>query len=150
MPYLPWDSSMSVGVEELDEQHRALVAVLNNLHDALMDGTFSQVLAAREEALAGLERYVTTHFAAEERYQQRIGYPELAAHRKLHEDFTRQVSGYRGAARRGEQVLSSELVRTMLRWVHDHLMDEDSKYARYAAARAAAPEGQGVTSRKLS
>lgn len=143
MPFIPWDSSMSVSVEELDEQHRALVDVLNHLHDVLMDGSFPQVLAAREEALAGLERYVSTHFAAEERYQERIGYPELHAHRRLHEDFSRQVSGYRAAAADGTMILNSDLVKTMIRWVHDHLEEEDRKYARFAAGLQCAPAPAG-------
>lgn len=135
MPYIPWDPSMSVHVEELDEQHRAFIAVLNNLHDVLMAGTFGQVLGARDEALAGLERYVSTHFAAEERYLESIGYPDLQGHRALHEAFARQVSGYRGEAGNGGQVLNSDLVKTMITWVRDHLVDEDSKYARFAAGR---------------
>jgi hemerythrin len=143
MPFLPWDATMSVHVDELDEQHRALIAVLNHLHDVLMAGTFPQLFAAREEALTGLERYVATHFAAEERYQERIGYPDLPAHRKLHEDFARQVGGYRAASRNDAQVLNSDLVKTMIRWVHDHLVDEDSKYARFAAGRLGQPAAAG-------
>jgi hemerythrin-like metal-binding protein len=136
MPYILWDASMSVGLPELDEQHREFIAVLNDLHDTLMEGTFSEVVQARDRTLEGMERYVDAHFASEEAYMERIGYAGLAGHRALHEAFSRQVHGYREAIAKGEQVLNSELVRTMIRWLRDHLETEDRKYALVAAGHA--------------
>lgn len=133
MPYLPWDASLSVNVPELDEQHRAFIGVLNDLHDVLMEGQLQEVFAARGRALAGIERYIDTHFRAEEEYLAGIGYPLLDEHRRLHERFAAEVKGYRAALAAGDQLLNSELVKTMIRWVRDHLAGEDRKYARYAA-----------------
>jgi hemerythrin len=59
----------------------------------------------------------------------------LAQHRRLHEAFTAQVRGYRTAIAAGEQVLNSDLVKTMIRWVRDHLATEDRNYAAFAAGR---------------
>jgi len=63
----------------------------------------------------------------------RIGYPSLAEHRRLHEEFTARMRGYRTAIAAGELVLNSDLVKTMIRWVRDHLATEDRKYAVFAA-----------------
>jgi hemerythrin-like metal-binding protein len=131
MPYVRWDSSWSVGVPELDEQHRAFVQVLDELHDVLMAGDFHEVLEARDRALDGIERYVWTHFSTEEQYMAGIGYPGLDQHRQLHEQFTAQVKGYRAAIASGEQVLNSKLVKAMIEWVRDHLVGEDRKYAAF-------------------
>lgn len=133
MPYLPWDSSLSVNRQVLDEQHLAFIQALNDLHDTLMTGGFSEVLQARDRTLEKIESYVDTHFETEEEYMAGIGYPGLAEHRLLHEKFAAQVRGYRSAIAAGEQVLNSELVKTMIRWVRDHLAAEDSKYAAFAA-----------------
>ena len=133
MPYLLWKSSLSVNVPALDEQHRAFIQVLNDLHDTLMAGGFRDVLLARDRALEGIEVYVRTHFASEEAHMASIGFPLLAEHRRLHAEFAAQVHGYRTAIADGEQVLNSELIKTMIRWVNDHLAAEDSKYASYAA-----------------
>ena len=136
MPYIPWDPTWSVGVRELDEQHREFIQVLNELHDVLMAGGFSEVLRARERALDGIDRYVRTHFPAEEEHMERIGYPWLDEHREQHAQFAAQARGYRAASASGEPVLNSELVKAMIDWVHSHLVAEDSKYAAFAAGLA--------------
>lgn len=132
---------MSVNVQELDEQHRAFIRVLNDLHDTMMGGEFREVLLARDHALAGIEQYVESHFRSEEEYMAAIGYPWLAAHRRLHEEFSARVHGYRAALAAGEQVLNSDLVKAMICWVRDHLVAEDSAYASFAAGLRAADTG---------
>lgn len=134
MPQVLWDQSMSVGDERLDAQHREFIEVLNQLHSALMTAHFPGVLAARELALEGMERYVREHFADEEAFMGRIGYPDLAAHRALHEEFAVRVRRLRADVESGRTVLSSDLVRTMLEWIRDHLLSEDGKYAAWAAS----------------
>jgi hemerythrin len=41
---LAWKPEYSVGVSELDQQHKGLVAMMNELHDAMMQGKGSEVL----------------------------------------------------------------------------------------------------------
>lgn len=133
MPCLPWDASLSVGVPALDEQHRAFIQVLNELHEILIAGEFRDVLLARERTLAGIDQYISTHFPAEEEYMAGFGYPFLAEHRRLHEQFAAQVRRYHTAIAGGELVLNSELVKTMINWAREHLATEDRKYANFVA-----------------
>ena len=35
--FLQWSEEISVGVEELDEQHKVLVNLINDLHDAMQE-----------------------------------------------------------------------------------------------------------------
>lgn len=135
MPYFPWEPALSVNVAELDQQHREFIDALNQLHDTLMRGKFSEVLRARDRAMEGIETYVGTHFSAEERYMESIGYPGLEEHRALHREFATEVQKYRMAIAAGELVLNSELVKSMIRWVREHLAVEDSKYAAFAVGR---------------
>jgi hemerythrin len=135
MPCLAWDPSMSVNVPELDEQHRSFVGVLNELHDTLMQGEFHDVLIATELTLERLEKYVGEHFRTEEEYLSRIGYPDINEHRRKHEEFAARVRALREAYASGEGVLNTDLVKTMVVWLSDHLVAEDNKYAVFAAAR---------------
>lgn len=138
MPYIPWEPALSVNVAELDQQHREFIDTLNLLHDTLMRGRFSEVLRARDRALDGIETYIGTHFSAEERYMESIGYPGLEEHRALHRGFVTEVQKIHMGIAAGELVLNSELVKSMIRWVREHLVVEDSKYAAFAAGRAQA------------
>jgi hemerythrin len=135
VPYIEWDTSLSVGVDELDQQHRHFMQVLNYLHDRLLRAPGHELLEARRLTIEGLQEYVDEHFAAEERYMHHIGYPDLPRHRRLHEEFTARVRGFRSAMEGAGQLLSSELMKELLTWFHQHLTTEDRKYRQYAASR---------------
>ena len=40
MPLIDWTEKMSVGVEEIDNQHKELVDIINHLHDSLKTNSF--------------------------------------------------------------------------------------------------------------
>ncbi|MGD1098576.1 MAG: hemerythrin domain-containing protein, partial [Bryobacteraceae bacterium] len=63
-PFVTWNDSWLVGVREIDAQHKNLVSILNQLHEAAMQGHGNDVLG---KILDSLVRYTTAHFAAEER-----------------------------------------------------------------------------------
>jgi hemerythrin len=44
MPLFAWDESLSVGYEPIDEQHKRLIALINKLHDAMIEGKGQEVL----------------------------------------------------------------------------------------------------------
>ena len=74
--------------EELD-----FIKAVNDLHDALMEGTLPELRKARNVALDEMERYLQHHFESEEHFMDGIGYPDLPAHRKLHREFAARVAG---------------------------------------------------------
>ena len=73
-PALRWDEGLRLGVEEIDAQHQALLGHCNELVEAIRQGHGAEALG---KTMAKLRDYTATHFAAEERYMERIGYPEL-------------------------------------------------------------------------
>ncbi len=80
-PLLTWNRSLSVG--EIDEQHIKLIYMANALDDAMKTGNGNSVLSM---IFSGLVSYTATHFRDEERLMAAYGYPELALHKKQHED----------------------------------------------------------------
>ena len=36
--FISWNDKISVGIQEIDEQHKRLVALINNLYDAMVEG----------------------------------------------------------------------------------------------------------------
>ena len=63
MPFAEWSDEFSVGVEKIDRDHKRLLALLNELHDALEAGERPEVTG---KVLDGLVLYVGYHFAHEE------------------------------------------------------------------------------------
>jgi hemerythrin-like metal-binding protein len=133
MAQLEWDDYMSVGVPEIDKQHRDLIAAINRLYEIVMKGDLGEMRAARQRALDDLDEYVRHHFTSEEKFMEDISYPGLAEHRHMHKDFARRIEGFRTDLRNGDLLLTSELMKTMLQWFRDHFLDEDGKYAEFHA-----------------
>lgn len=133
MPLMEWNDKFSVGIEVFDSDHKTLVRMLNDLHDA--------VVAARSEAvlgkiLRGLVAYTKTHFAREEQYMEKHGYPGLAEHRKQHVALTQQVLAVQQKYESGETtVLGMEVMGFLKDWLVKHIQGTDSGYSEFLRAR---------------
>jgi hemerythrin len=73
---------MSVDVKMLDNDHKRLAILINELHDGLMAGRDSKDL---ERIFDELIAYSRVHFAHEERILAEAGYSGAAAHKQEHE-----------------------------------------------------------------
>jgi hemerythrin len=137
-----WTSSLELGIEEIDEQHRELFRRGERLYHAMRHGQ----AAGAELTLASFRDFVLSHFEFEERWMQRADYPDLPAHRDAHRDFAdrlhRVTSEYR---RHGptEEVAES-LLGWLEAWLRDHIGGEDRALGRWASAHDASPARQGA------
>jgi len=64
MPLLEWTEDMSVGVPELDVDHKGLIVVVNRLEASVNDPERRNVV---RQCLYALLRYAEIHFKREER-----------------------------------------------------------------------------------
>ena len=90
MALLIWQDDLDTGIGVIDQQRR-IVEMINTLHQTQQQG---QRLAVGD-VIAELVDYTLSHFAFEEELMEEAGYPFCAAHKRVHEVFTRRVSEYR-------------------------------------------------------
>ena len=125
MPLLTWNDSFSVGVRAIDSQHSTLVAILNELYDAMMQGHAKKVTGP---LLHKLIKYTREHFTAEEAMMSAAKYPGLAGHHREHEKLTKQVGEYAVRFERGECTVNIELLKFLRTWLTDHIQHTDKAY----------------------
>lgn len=128
-----WNPTFCVGVAEMDEHHKKLFILINQLVDchAARDETTSEKF---HDALSGMFDYTQVHFKAEEDYLQRIGYPQLPAHEKKHAAFVEKMTTYSMAASHG--VLDCEdAYHYMREWLLSHILKSDMQYRRFVEGR---------------
>jgi hemerythrin len=77
-----WDEKMSVGVKAMDDDHKALVGLLNEMSEALDSEQERKVLGA---VLERMIQYTKDHLAREERLLAEHGYPDCTEHHKGHD-----------------------------------------------------------------
>jgi hemerythrin len=129
MPLMTWNDKLSVGVAALDNVHKKLVSLLNELFDAMNSGHGKDALG---KILDGLIEYTKFHFAHEEKLFAQTGYPESDAHKQLHADFARQVLEVQQKYKSGATgTLSLEVMRFLKSWLMDHIQGTDMKYGPY-------------------
>lgn len=127
-PLIEWTEDFSVGVQEIDEQHKRLVSMLNQLNEAMKLGQGKQVV---DRILFNLGDYVQRHFATEEAYMEAGSYPELERHKDIHRRLTAKVKDYMERYEKGEPGLTLELLDFLTGWLKNHILQTDKAYSPY-------------------
>lgn len=128
IPLMTWDDALSVGVEEIDNQHKKLIAILNELHHAKAAGKGDATL---KSVLRELVDYTHTHFAYEESLFATHGYPQEAEHVKAHVALKAQVVAFGEAFESGKASLSADLFMFLRNWLNGHIRGNDRRYTPF-------------------
>ena len=129
MPLMTWSEKLSVGVKQLDDDHKKLVGMVNQLYDAIQSGHGKDSLG---KILAELITYTTVHFAREEKFFAQTNYADTAAHKKQHDDLTKQVLDVQQKYKAGVSgTLSLEVMNFLKNWLITHIQGSDQKYGPY-------------------
>ena len=135
--FVQWTSSMDLGLNDIDSQHRMLVDYINDLHSAM-----SNHRSAREllEILHKLRNYTSTHFRDEEKHFVHTDYPLVKDHLKIHREFEAKVDEVERGIKEGTVTLSMDLLSFLKDWLVKHIMGMDTQYVPYVkkSAKAAA------------
>jgi len=128
MALLNWKDEYSVNIKEIDDQHKKLVEMINELHEAMVQKKAKEVLGG---VLSKLVSYAATHFANEERLMQGNGYPEFAGHKEKHEKMTAKVIALQKDWQAGKAALGIEVSQFLRDWLDKHILGTDKKYAPF-------------------
>ena len=133
MPLMNWSDKLAVGVTVLDNDHKKLIVMVNQLFDGIQSGHGKESVG---KILDGLIAYTKVHFGNEERYFSQTGYPAAPAHKQEHDDLTRQVVSVQQKYRAGTtNVLSLEVLNFLKNWLVKHIQGSDQKYGPYLNAK---------------
>ena len=129
-----WDDSFSVGFSPIDNQHKELVLMTNELFQNCKEGDAIADMAIGRTFKKAME-YAKNHFSEEEGYLSQVFYPDLAAHKKLHFNFMFELVGILSDFEAGNAV-PIEMARFLKTWLLNHIAVSDKKYAPYVAKLA--------------
>jgi hemerythrin len=129
MAFIDWNKNMSVGVERLDEDHRKLIAIINQLHDGIQAGHKREIL---DQVLHELVEYTKVHFANEERLFAQTDFAGAAVHISEHESLVQRILNVaRHFEDRPVSVLDYELMSFLQTWLLNHIQTTDKKYSAW-------------------
>lgn len=128
MEKVHWNDSFNIGHEKIDAEHRKMVEIIAGLHASLSRGIVNPQVGV---ALKELVNYTQEHFATEEGEMKQSGYPGYEAHKKLHEEFTKQVVKLLRDLKRGDSVNVFQLITLAKNWLSDHILTHDKKLGEF-------------------
>ncbi|WP_283149045.1 bacteriohemerythrin [Silvimonas soli] len=137
-PLVQWHEGLSVGIQEIDEQHKVLVNLLNELHVAIHQHH------GRAASIATLERladYTKIHFTVEESLMRILGYPDYENHKQHHEVLISDLESFQQRVAAGDAI-TFELLHFLRNWLTHHIQEGDQRYSSFFLQRGAQPKWQ--------
>jgi hemerythrin len=133
MALMTWTEKLSVGVGVLDDDHKKLVGMVNELYDAMQAGHGKEKLGG---ILDRLVQYTKFHFAREEKLFAETGYPASGPHKEQHEALTRQVIEVQKKYNAGAvATLSVDVMHFLRDWLVKHIQGSDQSYRAHLNAK---------------
>lgn len=132
---MKWTDSLSVGIEQIDFQHKTLINAINELFDACSKGMGRKKIT---ETLEFMKNYTVTHFKDEEEVQRKCGYPDFVNHKKIHDDFVKQVIVYSNRLEtEGPNIsLVVDFNKFVNSWLMEHISNEDKKIGQFINSKS--------------
>jgi hemerythrin len=124
----PWNETYSVKIGIIDMQHKNLVKIVNDLHQAMVEGNGRDELG---KILSSLISYTQAHFKTEETFMESHRYPGYANHRVEHERLTRTVVELQSKFQRNEVGLTIEVMDFLKTWLSKHILGTDKLYGPF-------------------
>lgn len=120
---MAWNDKLSVGVAKIDEDHKRLVCLINELYDGIIAGRSDELLGGILDELVAYTQY---HFAREEKYCEKIRYISTDAHKKEHHSMILWVTDVQNRYRNQTLVAPSlEVMNYLKDWLFDHIIRSD-------------------------
>jgi hemerythrin len=131
MAMMEWKDEYSVGVTAMDNQHKQLVSMVNQLYEAMRQSKGDAVIGS---ILPSLILYTKSHFAAEEKIMKYAEFPGLAAHQALHQQLTKQANELMEKIKAGKMVATVSVAKFLKDWLVNHIQGQDKQYGRHIAS----------------
>lgn len=125
MSVIIWKNEYSVGNAELDQGHKKLMSMINQLHLAMLEDRGKKIV---NTIISDMLEYTQDHMTLEERYMRQSGYLGLLQHHREHAEFLAKAIDLKQRSEEGGFVLSIEVIQYLSEWLNKHILETDMKY----------------------
>lgn len=140
---ISWNPNLSVGVAKVDAHHRKLIDMINQVAVSVEALLGPQAVG---QTIDQLIEYTQYHFTFEEDLLEQNDYPGLAEHRQEHQRLILEVEKLKNRFAKGAtEKLRTDTMKSLTRWLIEHIEGEDQKYAEFLNLRGGALSVGGFT-----
>jgi len=128
MDLFQWRDNYSVGIKKVDEQHKKIVGLLNDLYESMKAGKGKETLGV---VLKDLFEYTKTHFVTEESLLALYKFPDFEEHKKKHEKMKEHVLILNQKFVSGEISTPLQITNFLKEWLAKHILETDKVYGPF-------------------
>ncbi len=122
---IEWNEKYETNIETIDQQHKNLFRIINNLFDAVRNHKNRSELTpiARE-----LLEYTEYHFSYEEKHFHLFSFSKTAEHEVDHRLFTQKVKEFSDEIAQDKLSSAMPMLDFLINWLVDHIILKDKRY----------------------
>jgi hemerythrin-like metal-binding protein len=128
MALIEWKEQFSVGVADVDHEHRELIGLINKLHDA-MSGEHATLTVP--DFLGEIYAHVSAHFALEEKIMREHNYDQYLDHKEDHERLLDEIRDIMDDYEENAYFSDDDFASHVERWFTGHFSTKDSRLHKH-------------------
>jgi len=125
MALLKWNSEYQLGLEAIDQQHKQLFAIINEL---IIATEYTRRNTELLSIVERLESYATSHFLAEEEIFTQFCFTGRSEHEAEHAVFIDTVKYIRKQCKIIDAPMAPKMRDFLLSWLSHHILSKDKEY----------------------
>ena len=124
MALIEWQKHFELGILEVDQEHRALVELINDVHRRLEGNEDGAPIL---ETLGEIHAQIAAHFALEERIMRQSSYRHLAEHKEDHETLLDEIRDIMDRYEDDRDYDPDAFGDELTRWFTEHFSTHDAR-----------------------
>ncbi len=128
MKPIKWNEKFELGFKKIDDQHKNLVGILNEVIEARNENKQAEIISG---TLDKLVKYTQYHFSAEEKFMEEHNYPRIAEHKLLHKELVQEVEKINRDFDADNVEKVDEVFDLLIHWVLNHILEKDMDYKKF-------------------
>ena len=128
MEKFDWLESFELGITEVDEDHRRMLAIMRQIEQAADSESFDRCKELLDELLS----FTVAHFRREEKMLEEFGYPNVEIHKKYHTELLARAKAVKSVCEALETKQNlKECCHEMFGFLVDDIVMGDLKFKSY-------------------
>ncbi|MCX7193440.1 MAG: bacteriohemerythrin [Proteobacteria bacterium] len=127
--WIPWDENLSVGIDVIDEHHRYLFDLVNDLYEVVAKKRGARYVA---RLIKALDAYAKIHFRAEEQMMNRYGFKGIDRQIHQHHAFEEKIAEFYEELHANPFVAQFDVLSYLRDWLIHHIRVEDIQLSELA------------------
>ena len=127
--WIAWDDSLDIGIDVIDEHHRYLFDLINDLYLVVINKRGARDVA---RLIKSLDAYARIHFRAEEQMMTHYGYAGLDQQLHQHHLFEEKIKEFYEELHANPLVAQFDVLSYLRNWLIHHIRVEDAKLVELA------------------